>query len=84
MNPVGLMDKRDAAPLTVSHADLKRFGDGAYKSVCPVCDEGVLFIYRDERTLKLTNRDRCTYCAQVIFYTDKAINGEPVMDLRSS
>lgn len=66
----------DAAPITVKHSGLKRFGDGGYKSVCPVCRQGVLLIYRDPETMRLMRKDRCSHCAQVVVYSDEVINGE--------
>lgn len=78
-------EKMNAAPVTVSHADLKRFSDESpYRSYCPVCETGVLLVNRDQQTFVLINVDRCTYCAQTIIYSDKAIAGEPVMDIRAS
>ncbi len=78
-------EKLHAAPVTVSHTDLKRWSDESpYRSRCPVCDQGILLVNRDQTTLALINVDRCTYCAQMIIYSDKAIAGEAVVDVRPS
>ena len=60
----------------VWHSKLKRFDDGAYKSYCPVCDDGVLLIYRKTDSFKLSRKDYCMSCGQTVVYLDKSVNGE--------
>jgi hypothetical protein len=60
------------------HASLRRYDEGGYKSICPICTEGILFVCRDQKTLRLSDVDRCSFCAQLFIYTDTTINGEPV------
>lgn len=77
-----LGERVEAVPLAVSHAKLKRLSeDSVFKSVCPVCKEGVLLVARDPGSFSLINLDRCTYCAQKFLYTDKTIAGAPVADV---
>ena len=54
----------------VNHADLKREGDSAYKSTCPMCEEGMLLVYRNPATLVLEEHDRCIHCGQAFIYDD--------------
>lgn len=78
-------EKLHAPPVTVVHANLRRFTEESpYRSVCPVCETGVLLVNRDQKTFKLINVDRCTFCAQTIIYSDRIIGDEPVMDVRSN
>lgn len=71
----------NAAPVKVRHADLKRFGKGDWKSVCPVCDAGILLgPPRNSEWRMYTRTDRCTRCAQLVHYTDETINGEGFLD----
>jgi len=71
-------------PLLVSHTDLERVSESPYRSRCPACNKGVLFVHRDQTTLALINADRCTYCGQLVIYTDKIIAGEPVLDVHTN
>ena len=78
-------EKLNAEPITVSHADLRRFSEESeYRSYCPVCETGVLMVNRNQKTFALINVDRCTFCAQTVIYSDKIIGGEPVEDVRAS
>ncbi len=71
------MKNLHAEPIQVKHSDLTRSDpESAYKSECPVCDAGLLLIYRDSITYKLVRTDRCIACAQTVVYTDTEINGE--------
>lgn len=68
--------KNLAAPIkSVKHADLERWGDSAYKSCCPECG-GLLFVRRNQKTLRLERHDRCVRCAQRFVYTDDSIGAE--------
>jgi hypothetical protein len=69
--------------IDVRHTDLKRRGDSAYRSVCPVCEEGTLLVYRDQLTFRLVDIDRCVKCAQLVRYMDTIIGGEPVEHINS-
>ena len=73
-----LPDNIDKPLIRVAHAELERFsGESAYRSKCPVCEGGVLFISRDpEAGFLLMRRDRCVICGQSFYYTDETINGE--------
>jgi hypothetical protein len=68
-------------PQHIKHTELRRTGESAYRSVCPVCGKGVLFVRRDQESLALVNLDGCVICGQTFIYTDKEINGEPVIDV---
>jgi uncharacterized protein (DUF983 family) len=60
-----------AEPLHVLHAQLKRSDEESrYRSHCPVCTEGVLFLRRDQKTLVLLAEDNCIACGQRIIYDD--------------
>jgi hypothetical protein len=62
-----------ADPLGVRHADLERYGESEYRSVCPRDDcEGVLLVARDQETFDLLADDRCTRCGQPVKYLDIA------------
>ena len=56
--------------VAVKHSSLTRFGDSAYKSVCPVCKEGILPVGRDPRSFELQEYDRCFLCGQQFQYLD--------------
>ena len=71
------MNNISNVPIRVVHADLERFGDGAYKSKCPACKNGILLVARDASDdFKLVRLDICIHCAQQFYYTDATINGE--------
>jgi hypothetical protein len=72
-------ENAETLAMMVRHASLKRYGDGGYKSVCPVCKEGILFVRRHPETLRLLATDRCSFCAQLFIYADTWINGEEVV-----
>jgi hypothetical protein len=75
-------EKVHAPPVTVSHTSLRRFStESPYRSYCPVCNTGVLLVNRDQKSYRLINADRCTYCAQLIIYSDETIAGEKVKDV---
>lgn len=74
--PVGVGANRNAEPITVAHAELTRFGDSAYASTCPACEEGTLGCIRIPGTLRLSRKDVCTFCGQHVLYTDETIAGE--------
>jgi hypothetical protein len=64
----------------VWHSKLKRFNDSAYKSYksyCPVCDDGILLIYRSMTdNFKLARKDCCISCGQTVIYLDESVNSE--------
>ena len=65
------MDKRISEdPITVKQAELERSGGSEFRSVCPVCKEGVLLVQRDRETLEIINTDRCIICGQAFIYED--------------
>lgn len=69
-----------AEPIHVLHSALTRCrsSDSPYRSRCPVCDTGVLFVLRNQTTLQLRREDRCMVCGQAVVYDDAVINGEPL------
>ena len=56
--------------LSVAHAELLRFGDSPYKSVCPACETGVLLMQRAQVTFELAAEDHCLHCGRRFCYTD--------------
>lgn len=78
--------KRFAEPaIEVRHADLTLASqDSPYRVFCPVCKSGVLFVGRDQRTLRLVRTDRCIMCYQRVLYLDAQINGEPLTPVEVS
>jgi hypothetical protein len=76
-------DNMNAPAQEVRHADLPRVSDeSAFRSTCPVCSLGYLFVRRDQRTMALENVDRCTWCAQMFVYTDTEIAGCKLVEAR--
>jgi hypothetical protein len=67
---VSFGSNQDRPCLPVKHANLERYGDSAYRSVCPVCKIGVLLVMRHPITLTLLEKDRCTHCCQLFEYLD--------------
>ena len=61
-------------PLDLKHKELKRTGDSAFRSECPHCQVGILFVQRDPTTFKLLKDDCCTYCGRRVIYTDMEEN----------
>lgn len=62
--------------LEVKHKELERLSSNSnFRSVCPVCKEGVLFVRRGEN-LKLSRYDNCVLCGQQFKYTDLEYMGE--------
>lgn len=61
-----------AEPIKVAHADLmRRDSDSPYKSICPVCNEGTLYVHRNPvYPYYLMNTDQCTNCGQKFIYGD--------------
>ena len=64
----------------VAHRDLERAYESAYKSICPECHDGVLFVQRDQTELTLMRSDMCTHCWCRFWYLDDTINGEKLHD----
>jgi uncharacterized protein (DUF983 family) len=62
--------------LLVRHAALQRLGVSPFRSRCPACDRGKLFVSRDQSTFRLTRQDVCLRCGQRFFYVDEEIGGE--------
>ena len=61
----------DKPAIEVKHADLERYGDYMYRSVCSQC-RGLLLVGRDSDTFVLQEYDRCILCGQLHRYTDIA------------
>ena len=64
------MTNFDEPTIEINHADLERYDDSVYKSVCPKCKEGILLIYREHKTLNLLAEDVCISCGQHFKYLD--------------
>ena len=55
--------------LRVSHKSLERaYGSSQYRSMCPVCKEGVLLLHRNNTTFRLERADYCILCGQRVYY----------------
>lgn len=61
-------------PIRVKHSELKRAGDSAYRSVCPVCKNGMLLMRRDLQTLELLKEDICILCGQHFIYEEMPVD----------
>ena len=57
-------------PITIKHADLERYSDSPYKSICPVCNEGLLLVSRNRETFQIESNDMCILCGQHVIYED--------------
>ena len=58
------------SPVIVNHKQLIRIGDSPYRSKCPFCENGILFVYRNEKTFELEQKDCCIVCGQRVEYAD--------------
>ena len=59
------------SPIDVKHSDLINVSeDSLYRKKCPVCNDGVLLVYRDKKTFDLAEYDRCVSCGQSVRYLD--------------
>lgn len=68
-------------PIEVKHSDLERMSEeSAYRSWCPVCDQGVLLVSRPIGVFKLKRDERCTLCGQAFWYTDAGVNHETFIE----
>jgi hypothetical protein len=57
--------------MEVSHSELTRSDDASdYRSICPVCEHGVLLVQRDTDTMELMAEDICILCGQRFTYSD--------------
>jgi len=56
--------------IKVEHASLTRTGESPYRSICPVCKEGVLLIRRNDQG-RLERDDGCLLCGQRFRYIGK-------------
>lgn len=57
-------------PIEITHSSLKREGESLYRSQCPVCEDGLLLVGRDQNTLELQKNDVCILCGQHFTYAD--------------
>ncbi len=68
----------NAPILRIPHKKLKRSSNlSVYRSICPACNIGLLFVGRDPKTHILQEHDYCVLCGQRVIYTD-------IEDLRKS
>ena len=70
-----LIDKLNAInihkeAIHVNHAGLERIDESVYRSVCPVCKEGLLLVRRDDETFEILEKDHCVLCGQQFIYND--------------
>ena len=76
-----MLPRLDAEPELLRHAELTRVSDSPFRSEHPGCPkDGVLFVRRDEETLKLLREDTCIGCGQRVIYLDDNINGEELSE----
>jgi len=69
-------ENRAKPPLEVKWKELERYTkDSSYRSLCPECRKGPLFIRRDIKTFELLAEDNCAYCGRRFIYTDLAEAG---------
>jgi uncharacterized protein (DUF983 family) len=71
-----MLQNRNKPAWRIYHKDLERQGRSPYRSQCPACEPGILFVYRDPITLTLRRGDRCSHCGQRYYYLDTAIANE--------
>jgi len=58
-------------PIHVQHKELERYDESSdYRSLCPVCEEGILLVRRDQSTYQLIEQDNCLLCGQAFIYDD--------------
>lgn len=62
----------DKPIIEVKQSDLKPLSGSRFSSQCPSCPEGVLLVRRDQKTLKIVDRDFCCLCGQPVKYLDLA------------
>ena len=61
----------NAPVIEVNFLDLQKANENSlFKSKCPVCEDGLLLIYRDQKTGELQEYDRCIACGQSVKYLD--------------
>lgn len=57
--------------IKVWHQNLVRASDDSpYRSRCPFCSDGILFVSRDQTSLRLSGKDMCSSCGQKVIYRD--------------
>lgn len=67
-----------STPLEISHGELERTGESPFRSLCPVCSTGILPIsvrHPISEEFVFDRFERCTFCAQVFWYTDNEVEG---------
>jgi len=73
-----MLENRSNEPLRICHADLEKFtNDSPFKVCCPVCEDGLMLVRRENG--QLSNVDHCVCCGQVFVYSDDYIGGEKLM-----
>lgn len=73
MDNVGLKlhgSRVDKPLMKVKHAELKRYSDSPFRSICPGCNTGLLLVRRDNSTFEIQSFDICSLCGQVVEYED--------------
>ncbi len=61
----------DNKPIKIYHKNLERYDEESiFKSICPICENGLLLLARGKETFKLLSHDRCTLCGQIFIYED--------------
>jgi hypothetical protein len=74
----------DKPVLHIRHTELKRASeDSFFRSMCPVCENGVLLVSREPKMLNLARFDICISCGQRVEYLDQDIAGELLYPLQN-
>ena len=56
--------------IKINHKDLTRADDSMYRSICPVCEDGMLLVTRNPKTFRIEKNDNCISCGQQFEYLD--------------
>jgi hypothetical protein len=57
-------------PVRLRHQDLTRVNESVFRSKCPKCEDGILFVQRDHTTFNIQSEDMCSWCGHRFIYTD--------------
>jgi hypothetical protein len=67
----GLIYNASLPAMEVRHQDLERVDGSPFRSKCPNCKDGVLFMRREApKTHYLSTHDNCTFCGRTFIYPD--------------
>lgn len=65
-----MLSNYNKKPIRVKHSELNRSDDSLFRSICPVCKDGILPVTRDPKTLQIIAGDYCLLCGQHFIYED--------------